>query len=70
MRFAPGETKRGVFAAREDGRVLNGDAALIVITIQRPGLKLAARELAFMHEQVEMDACGDSALRQWSESRR
>src|SRR6266446_520993 len=28
-------------------------AALIVITIQRPGLKLASRKLAFMHEQVK-----------------
>ncbi len=44
--FAPGETKRGIFAAREDGRVFDGDAALIVVTIEGPGLQLSASELA------------------------
>src|SRR5260370_11706528 len=51
--LAPGEAKRGVFAARENGRVFDGDAALIVVTIESPGLKLAAREPAFVHEQVK-----------------
>ena len=51
--FPPGETKAGFFAAREDGRVFDGDAALVVITIERPRLKLAARKLAFMHKQMK-----------------
>jgi len=51
--FAPGETKREIFAAREDGRVFDGDAALIVVTIEGPGLQLSASELAFVHEQMK-----------------
>jgi hypothetical protein len=51
--FAPGESKGRVFAAREDGRVFDGNAALIVIPIQGPRPKLAARELAVMHEEVK-----------------
>src|SRR5882762_1223302 len=51
--LAPGETEQGVFAAREDGRVLDGDAALVVVTIESPRLELAAREPAFVHEQVK-----------------
>src|SRR6267142_280009 len=51
--FAPSEAEQGVFAAREDGRVLDGDAALVVVTIESPRLKLAPREPAFVHEQVK-----------------
>src|SRR5438477_12466391 len=51
--FAPGEAKVRIFAARQNRRVFDGDAALIVVAIQGPCLKLAARELAFMHEQVK-----------------
>jgi hypothetical protein len=51
--LAPGETKRWVVATRENCGVFDGDAALIVVTIEGPGLQLAARELAFVHEQVK-----------------
>ena len=51
--FAPGQAEGGIFAAREDGGVFDGDAALVVVAIQSPGLELAARELAFVHQQVE-----------------
>src|SRR5713226_4626728 len=51
--FAPSESEHGVFAAGEDGCILDRDAALIVVTIEGPGLKLATRELAFVHEQVK-----------------
>src|SRR2546429_9363331 len=49
----PGEAEHGVFATSEDGRVFDGDTTLIVITIESPGLKLAAREPAFVHQQVK-----------------
>src|SRR6266404_4581456 len=42
--FSPGEAKVRIFAARQNCRVLDRDAALIVIAIQSPRLKLAARE--------------------------
>ena len=51
--LAPGEAKIGIVGARENGRVLYRNAALIGKTIQRPGLQLPARELAFVHEQME-----------------
>src|SRR5258708_3666562 len=51
--LAPGEPKCGIFAAREDGRIFDGDAALIVVPIQGPCLELAARELAVMHQQMK-----------------
>src|SRR5260221_4273843 len=51
--LAPGKAKKGVFAARENGRVFDGDAALIVVTIEGPGLQLSASELAFVHEQMK-----------------
>ncbi len=44
---------RARMAASQNGRVFDGDAALIIVTIQSPRLKLSARELAFMHEQVK-----------------
>ena len=48
--FAPRQAKGGIFAACEDGGVFNGDAALVVVAIERPRLKLAAREPAFVHQ--------------------
>jgi len=39
--FAPCETEGGIFAAREDGGVFDGDAALIVVAIESPRLELA-----------------------------
>ena len=37
--FAPGEAEAGIFAASEDGGVLDGNAALVVVAIERPGLQ-------------------------------
>src|SRR5271156_3748199 len=51
--FAPGAAEIGVFAAGQDGGIFDGDAALIVVAIERPGLKLAAGELAFVHAQMK-----------------
>src|SRR5580704_3918164 len=51
--FAPGAAEIGIFATRENGRIFNRDAALIVVAIERPSLELAASELAFVHSQVE-----------------
>src|SRR5579859_6884528 len=51
--FAPRNTKRGVLAARQNRRVFDGDVRLVVVAIEGPGLQLPARELAFVHQQVE-----------------
>src|ERR1039457_2307384 len=51
--LAPREAKRRIVGAREDRCVLDGNAALIGIAVQRPGLQLAAREFSFVHQQVE-----------------
>ncbi len=48
--FAPGDAEPGVFAARENCGVFDGYSALIVVTIECPSLKLAAREPALVHE--------------------
>src|SRR5579859_5494208 len=51
--LSPRLAKRWIFAARENGCVFDGNAALIKIAIECPSLKLAARELALMHQQVK-----------------
>ena len=51
--FAPGEAEGGIFGAREDGGVFDGDAALVVVAIEGPGLELAAGEFAFVHQEME-----------------
>src|SRR5438876_3739114 len=51
--FAPSEAKVRIFAAGQNGRVFDGYSALIMVAVQGPRLKLAARELAFVHEQVK-----------------
>src|SRR5690242_14427576 len=51
--FAPGEAKVRIFAARQNGRIFEGNAALIVVAVQRPRLELAPRELTFVHKQVK-----------------
>src|SRR5438876_272429 len=51
--FAPSEAKVRIFAAGQNRRVFDGYSALIIVAVQRPRLKLAARELAFVHEQVK-----------------
>src|SRR5260370_28689347 len=51
--FAPGQTERGIFAARQDGGVFDRDAALVVVAVQGPRLKLPARELALVHHQMK-----------------
>lgn len=51
--FAPGEAKGGIVAACENGGVLDGDAALVVIAIEGPGLQLAAGEFSFVHQRMK-----------------
>ena len=51
--LAPGEAEGGIFGAREDCGVFNGDAALVVVAVERPGLELAAGEFAFVHQEME-----------------
>ena len=51
--LAPRQAKGRIFAAREDRGVFDGDAALIVVAIERPGLQLAAREFAFVHQRMK-----------------
>src|SRR5260370_25638415 len=48
--LTPGEAESGVFTARENRVVFDGYAALLVVTIECPGLKLTAREPALVHE--------------------
>ena len=51
--LAPRAPKRRIFAAREDDGILDGNNALVVIAVERPGLKLAVGQLAFVHHQME-----------------
>src|SRR2546430_8048673 len=51
--FAPRQAERRVLAPRKNGCVLDRNAALVEIAVERPGLELAARELAFVHHQVK-----------------
>ena len=51
--LAPSEAERRIVGAREDRCILDGNAALIGIAVQRPGLQLATREFSFVHQQVE-----------------
>ena len=51
--LAPGAAEGRIVAAREDDGVLDGNDALVVVAIERPGLQLAARQFAFVHQQVE-----------------
>ncbi len=51
--LAPGPPKSGILAARENRGILDRDAALICVAIQRPGLQLPAREFSFVHQQVK-----------------
>src|ERR1700731_4896939 len=51
--LAPGDAKRGVFAAGQNRRVLDGNMRLVIVAIQSPSLQLPASELAFVHEQVK-----------------
>src|SRR6266851_2744531 len=51
--FAAGQAEGVIFAARENCGVLDGNAALVVVAIERPGLQLAAREFSLMHQQMK-----------------
>src|SRR5579862_6204632 len=51
--FSPDAAKLGRVAARKDQSVFDGDGFLIVIAVEGPSLKLAARELAFVHQPVK-----------------
>src|SRR2546428_6539406 len=49
--LAPGAAKVRVVAASENRGILARKGTLIGVTIQRPSLKLPARELSFVHEE-------------------
>src|SRR5712692_8659232 len=51
--FAPRLTEGGIFAARENRGILDGNAALVVVAVERPGLQLPARELSLVHQQMK-----------------
>src|SRR3979490_353182 len=51
--FAPSAAEVRIFRSREEGRVFNRDSALVIIAIEGPGLKLAARQLALMHQKMK-----------------
>src|SRR5277367_2903929 len=51
--LAPRESESGIFAARENGGIFNRNAALVVVTIQSPGLQLAAGKFSFVHKRMK-----------------
>src|SRR5216684_8319717 len=51
--LAPRQTEGGILGASQNCSVFYGNAALIVVAIERPGLQLAAGELAFMHQEMK-----------------
>src|SRR6267143_3586465 len=51
--FAPSAPEIRIFRSREEGRIFNRDSALVIIAIEGPGLKLAARQLALMHQKMK-----------------
>src|SRR6202040_3169736 len=75
--LAPRDAEGGIFAAGQDCGVFDGDAALVEVAVEGPGLELAARELAFVHQQVEgvlvvvalfadgLEASNEVGLREW-----
>ena len=54
-----------VSAAARQGRVLHRDLALVVVAVERPGLDLAAVELAVVQQLMKRVADCDSARRRW-----
>src|SRR5215467_16327032 len=51
--LAPRQAESRILAPRKNRGVFDRNAALIKIAIERPGLKLAPRELALVHQQVK-----------------
>src|SRR5579859_1645233 len=51
--FAPRDAKDGIVAARKQCGILDRNAALIVVAIERPRLQLPARERSFMHQRMK-----------------
>ena len=51
--FAPGTAEIRIFASRKNGRIFDRDTALVIVSIEGPGLKLPSSELAFMHQKME-----------------
>src|SRR5271168_3706915 len=51
--LSPNAAKCSVFAAGKNRGIFHGDAALVVVAVERPGLQLAAREFSFVHQQVK-----------------
>src|SRR4029077_19784971 len=51
--FAPSAPEIRIFGSREDRSVFDRDSALVVVTIESPGLKLGACELALVHKKMK-----------------
>ena len=51
--LAPGAAEDRIAAARKYDLILDRNHTLVVIAIERPGLQLAAREFALVHQQVK-----------------
>src|SRR5215469_11940701 len=51
--LAPRAAKCRLHAPRKDDRVLDRNDALVVIAVERPGLQLAPRQFAFVHQLVK-----------------
>src|SRR5260370_4199688 len=51
--LAPGTAKDRILAPGKDDCVFDRDDALVVVAVEGPGLKLAASQLAFVHQLVE-----------------
>src|ERR1700721_1487887 len=49
----PGHAKRGILAARQNRRVLDGNVRLIIVAVERPGLQLPAVERALVHQKMK-----------------
>jgi hypothetical protein len=51
--FAPCEAEAMIFGPSNNRGVFAGNIALVVVAIEGPRLQLAARQSAFVHQQVE-----------------
>src|SRR5258708_11553316 len=51
--LAPRPAKTRVIAARKDNRILDRDAALVIVAIENPALQLSPSEFALMHQKMK-----------------
>ena len=49
----PDAAQLGIEEARHERRILDRNAALIIVAVERPGLNLALGELAVAHQRVK-----------------